>query len=322
MYENKKILIVGNDFKFITLIMDELVNNYGYEVKYDLWEGHDKHNKETDKLIEWADILFCEWALGNVTYCQSRKRENQKLIVRAHRFEMNTKFHYDYDYDKIDKIITVSPFVYEEFIKKTTFPRNKLKLVYNAIDTKLFLREKVEGYEFNVAIVGIVPKLKRFDLALDIFEKLYEKDNRYNLFIKGKKPEEILWVWKSKQERAFFKQCYDRIKKCEFGKNVVFEGWGDISEFYQKIGYCLSTSDYESFHLAPLEAAVTGAYPVVLENREGIRPIFPDNIIFEDIQDIIEFILRDKEDFEIKKIEKYIKKYDVKKIANQINKYM
>jgi hypothetical protein len=42
--------------------------------------------------------------------------------------------------------------------------------------------------------VGIVPWGKRLDRAVDILDKLWNKDNRYKLRVKGKRPEELPWM--------------------------------------------------------------------------------------------------------------------------------
>ncbi len=318
----KKIAVFGNDLKFTQGIFDVIEKDYDFEVKYDLWQNHRTPTDTTDTLIDWADVLFCEWALGNVNYVQKRKKKHQKLIVRAHRFEMNTNHHKLYDYNTIDAIFTVSPFVYEEFCRKTTFKRDTLYLVYNAIDTHKFAQKKTADAYYNLAFVGMVPQLKRLDRALDIFESIYEKDQRYKLYIKGHKPEDYGWVWNNKEQQQFYQKCYDRIATQPFGEHVIFEGWGDVSEFYTKIGFVLSISDYESFHLAPLEGAASRAIPLVLNTRSGIRPLFLEETIFDSIEEITEFVVDQKYDTNLlKKIQQHVQKYDVHIIAKEFVNY-
>ncbi len=290
----KKIAFIGHDLKFINHIIEFFKKHPDYEVKTDEWQGHEAHNEaKSMEIAEWADIFFCEWGLGNVVWYQERKKEHQKLIVRLHRFEMDTKYVKMFDYSKIDMCIAISPYIYEEFYRVAKVPREKMKVIFNAIDTKRFDKPKKAKTNFNLGIIGYVPKLKRLDRAVDIFEKLYAKDNRYKLFIKGKHPKDFGWVWDNTEQREHYEAIFERIEKSEYKKNVVFEGWGDVADWLQNVGYVLSVSDYESFHMAPIEGMASGAVPIVLR-REGVNTIFPQQFIFESHDEAVEYILKDQ----------------------------
>lgn len=287
----KKIAFIGHDLKFVQHIITYLKDNFGYEVKIDEWTGHEIHDESKSlEIIDWADILFCEWGLGNVVWYQKNKKGHQKLFVRLHRFEMNTKYPRLFDYEKIDKLIAISPYIFEEFHRVAKIPREKMTVIFNAVDSERFNKPKV-GVEvkYNLGIIGIVPKLKRLDRAVEILENLYKIDKRYKLFIKGKHPNEYGWVWNDPIQRAHYDAIFNKIDKAPYKNNIIFEGWGDVSEWLKKIGYVLSVSDYESFHMAPIEGMASGAYPVVLR-REGVNTIFPGNYIFDNIADSVNFI--------------------------------
>ncbi|WP_246942797.1 glycosyltransferase family 4 protein [Bacillus pinisoli] len=282
----KKIAFIGHDLKFIQHIIDSLKDSF--EVKIDEWTGHEAHNVQKSKeIVDWADILFCEWGLGNVVWYQQHKKEHQELFVRLHRFEMNTKYPSMFDYEKIDKLIAISPYIFEEFHRVAKVPREKMTVIYNAVDTERFKKPKNKDTEFNIGIIGIVPKLKRIDRALDIFEELLEHDQRYKLFIKGKHPKDFGWVWNDVEQRTHYEEAFKRIDK--YKDRVHFEGWGDVSEWLQNIGFVLSVSDYESFHMAPIEGMASGAFPVVLR-REGVNTIFPSEYIHDSLSDAAKYI--------------------------------
>ena len=64
-----------------------------YSIQVDEWTGHELHDPQRSKnLLEWADIIFCEWLLGNAVWYANNKKDHQKLIVRLHRFELTTKY--------------------------------------------------------------------------------------------------------------------------------------------------------------------------------------------------------------------------------------
>lgn len=317
----KKVAIFGHDLKFITEIADYLKNSLEYEIKIDKWDGHERHDEAKSlEILKWADILFCEWGLGNVVWCQKHKKSHQKLYVRLHRFEMNTKYPTLFDYQQINQFIAISPYIFEEFHRVANVPREKMKVIFNAVNTERFAKVKIDKANFNLGIIGYVPMLKRLDRAIDIFEKLYEQNTEYNLFIKGHRPEEVKWVWKLPSQREYYESLFDRIQKSPYKDNIHFDGWGDVSVWLKNIGYVLSVSDYESFHLAPIEGMASGAVPVVLE-REGTRCVFPEKYIFEDEVEAVNFISSSANQPNVAKLKSFVEeRYSLQKICSEIDR--
>lgn len=314
-----KIVIAGHDLKFIKFYIDYLKNSNN-EVKIDHWESHTAHNiKESFDLINWADVVFCEWGLGNSVFYSKNKKKGQKLIVRLHRQELETNYLTRAKIENIDKFITVSPYIYEEFSRKFTLPREKMQLIYNNIDLNKFTNKDFEKRKFHIGMVGYLPKLKRLDLALDIFEELYKKDNRYHIHFKGKKPEELRWLWRIDDEREFYNSQFKRIESAEWKDNVIFEPFGDVVDFYNKIEIILSVSDIESFHLAAAEGMSCGAIPVI-SNWEGSDTIYNSTFILDDLNNIAQYIevMRNNDNTKAL-LEKEVIKFDQEIVINEIN---
>ena len=128
---------------------------------------------------------------------------------------------------------------------------------------------------FNLGICGVLPSRKRLDRALNIVEKLWEKDHRFKLYVKSRMPQDLPWLMNREDEKKYYDEMFERIKKAPWGKNVIFDQHGsDMDEWFRKIGYVLSTSDFESFHLAPMEGAASGSVPIVL-HWPGAETIYP-----------------------------------------------
>lgn len=153
-----------------------------------------------------------------------------------------------------------------------------------------------------------MPARKRLDLAIDIFEKLWQTDNKYRLFIKGKRPEEVEWLMARKKEREFYEALMHRIYTSPWKDNVVFEEHGnDIGKWFEKIGHLLSTSDYEGSHVAVSEAMASGTHPVII-NWKGANTIYPEKYIFDNthlmVQNIRNFKYTFQETIEMKEYAK------------------
>ncbi|GGE56693.1 glycosyl transferase [Pullulanibacillus camelliae] len=321
---DKKINLVfaGHDLKFIQAAITHFEQHPNVNVRIDQWSGHDEHDSEhSTECLEWADVIFCEWGLGNAVWYSQNKKKGQKLFVRMHLQERETSFPSQFHLENIDQIIVISPYIFEEFHRVCQIPREKMIMIYNMIDTNKFNKTKIDNTQvaYHLGICGILPKRKRLDRALDILEQLWKKDHRYKLFVKGKLPEELKWLMKREDEKQYYDAIFARIKQAPWGKNVIFDEHGnDMDEWFRKIGYILSTSDFESFHLAPMEGLASASLPAVW-HWTGAETIYPKEFLFENDTDIVDYILKTQHKLPYHQGQHYVQKtFDKKRIIEQI----
>ncbi|MGM0218765.1 glycosyltransferase [Enterococcus sp. AZ126] len=307
-----KLLVAGHDLKFLDSAITAWKNDRKFDVKIDHWQGHNKHNeKESKELLEWADIIFCEWGLGNAVWYSTYKKQHQKLIVRLHAQEVKTVYPKDYLLKNIDQFIVISPLMYEKFHDECQLPKEKLTTIYNMIDTSDYTTNKDKNAQYHIGMVGILPELKRIDRALDIIEKLIEIDNRYKLFIKSKLPKDLDWMKNRPEELNYYTKQFERIENSHLKKHVYFDKHGsDMNKWFEKIGVVLSTSDNESFHLGPMEGMAAGSVPCVI-NWEGAQTIYPTTFIRQNTDEMVQMILKLNEyvDIDREGLANYPKKY-------------
>lgn len=288
----KKVLVSGHDLKFWRPLQAHLAATGQFEFKEDEWRGHNEHDpQQTLAGIEWADIIIAEWTLGNAVFCAQHKKPNQRLITRLHAQEVRTDFPYQLDYEQVDLIVFVGAHIQDECVRKFNMPRDKTCVIQNSIDQNKFDIQKFGGIEFNLGILGISPAIKRLDLALDTLEQLLEIDERYTLSIKGNSPKSYAWLWARAKEREYYEQVYERINSNDrLRYKVVFDPPGDdVHRWLQKIGYILSPSDSESFHMALAEGMSSGAVPIVWQ-RKGVNKIYPFIELFDNPKNAAKFI--------------------------------
>lgn len=292
-YQKDKIRVVfaGHDLKFLTMAIAASEADPQLEVKIDTWQGHATHDEKTSqKLLEWADVIFCEWGLGNAVWYSKHKKPHQKLIVRMHLQERETPHPANYTIENIDQFIAISPYIFEEFHRVCGIPREKMTMIYNMIDTAQYRRKKTIDSRYNIGVCGILPSRKRLDLTLDILEKLWQKDNRYRLYVKSRMPQDLPWLMQREDEKAYYDAVFKRIEDAPWKDAVIFDEHGDdVPEWMRKIGFMLSTSDFESFHLAPMEGMASGSVPCVL-HWSGAETIYPEENIFETTTEIADYI--------------------------------
>ncbi len=276
--------IVGHDLKFLEglsahfALTNEVIQHY--------WDGHKKHDiKESEDLLGKADIIFCEWFLGNAVWYSQYKRQGQRLIVRFHLQELETEYPKQAKMDNIDCVVFVSKHTCRDAIDKFGWEslRDRFFVIPNAIDCAYYNRQKTAHSIYNIGIVGIAPKRKRLDLALDVLEACRSRDQRFKLFIKGKSPTEYTWLRNRPAELEYFTEQLDRITSNPvLREGVVFDGWdANMGEWYRKIGFILSVSDFEGTHQSVAEGGASGALPI-MRNWEGADEVYRSDWIYAD----------------------------------------
>ena len=261
------ILIAGHDLKFTGTLLDAL-EDAGHTILVDKWESHTAHDAAlSQELLNQADIVFCEWGLGNAIWYSKHVKPHQRLVVRVHSQELFRPYLSRVQHSRVDKYVFVGELIRRAAVESHGIPGEKTAIVPNLVDADGLALEKVPGAEKNLGFVGIVPEAKRLDLAIDVLVQLLDADPAYRLFIKGKRPEEFPWMAQRPEELARYEAQYARIDEINavHPGAVVFDPQGDdMPEWYRKIGVAISTSNFESFHLTLPDGAVSGALPVSL----------------------------------------------------------
>ncbi|RLJ20345.1 hypothetical protein DJ031_05945 [bacterium endosymbiont of Escarpia laminata] len=325
--ERKSVLFAGHDLKFVEKMMGKFLGD-GYIVLIDKWQGHNKHDEvESKELLMQADIIFCEWCLGNAVWYSHNKLPHQKIFIRFHRQEIETSFPAHVKYDAVDAMTFIVPHMQRKAIAKYALEKFNEKFVYipNYVDTKNLDQEKINNARFNLGIVGIVPKMKRFDRSLDLLEGLRKKDKRYQLFVKGKLAKDYPWMINRPDEMKYYEEQEKRIKNSPYLKGAVHhDGFGkDMGRWFRKIGYILSTSDFEGSHLSVAEAMASGASPIIIK-WDGADEIYPKENCFDDISNAAEYILNEtKESFSDNALKNkaFVEEFDISKIYMLWKKY-
>jgi glycosyltransferase involved in cell wall biosynthesis len=261
-----RVVIAGHDLKFFTQIVALLRLRPGVEVRMDQWAALGEHDPEASReLAEWADVVICEWCGPNAVWYSRHKRPGSRLLVHLHRFELYSDYPGQIRISDVDQVICVSEH-YARLTRETTgWPASKVIVVPNPLSTGQLDRAKLDGARFNLGLVGIVPMRKRLDLALDVLEELRREDDRFQLYVKSGMPWEHWWVWQNPDERDHYTTALRRVQRSPLLQDaVVFDDAGpDVPAWLRRIGFVLSTSDDESFHVAPAEGMASRAVPVI-----------------------------------------------------------
>jgi len=289
-----KILVNGHDFKFLTHLIDYYNRLPGFRVVLDEIPGHNmSHEDVSRRLLPEADLIFCEWALGNAAWYSQNKRENQRLFIRLHHQEINLRYLEDINWGNVDQIIFICQENRDIFLRRFPFMKDRTSLIYNLIDCQSLGLDKLPGAYFNLGFIGSAPKRKSPHLAIEILKRLREKDDRYTLSIKGKHPWEYPWLWRSNDEREYYDKMYKEIRNSQWANAIVFDPHGnDIPEWFSKIGFLLSTSEHEGSHQSVAEGMASGTIPVI-RNWAGAAKLYPPEFVVSSADAAAELIQKE-----------------------------
>ncbi|NKG22729.1 glycosyltransferase [Paeniglutamicibacter terrestris] len=288
-----RVVLAGADFKFAGDLVELLNDSSSIDLRIDLWENNSHPNPEQSRPFrDWAEVVICEFSSFNAIWYSRNKIPGQRLIVRLHGYELLQPWFDQLDFQQVDKVVFVSEFYRQKAIESKGWKESKTSVISNTIDFADLVRPKLPGSEFHLGMAGLVPILKRPDRALDLLEMLIKEDDRFVLHLRGHSPWDYAWEWKKQAHQAAYRDFYSRIGESEvLRSHIAFEGFGpDMAGWFRKIGWMLSPSYRETFHLAPVEGMASGTMPIVW-NREGASDIFPKDHVFGATHDAANFIL-------------------------------
>lgn len=280
----KKVLFAGNDFKFIYPFISYL-KRHQTPVLIDSWNwGGHSNLSISERKLEWADIVFCEWGLANAVWYSQNNINKKPLFIRIHAQEVRPKarkFAENINVTNVTKFVFVSETIRDKAIELYSWPREKTVVIPNFVEEIPFEKKDITN-EIKLGMVGIVPQTKRLDLAIDLIEELLAKGKNASLHIKGHRPEnlEFMLAPGRVKELDYYNSQYARIEANPILKeNIHFYDWGnDVPLWYKKINVILSPSDNESFHYALADGVMSGALPVVWP-WEGAEKVYPSEWI-------------------------------------------
>ncbi|WP_229818345.1 glycosyltransferase family 4 protein, partial [Streptomyces chromofuscus] len=259
--------VAGHDLKFLSRLLDHFRTLPGLDVRVDAWPALARHDPAASReLAGWADVVVVEWCGPAAVWYSRHKRQGSRLIVRLHRFELDADWPAQVDIDAVDRVICVSSYYARRTLAHTGWPESKVTVIPNWVDTDQLDRPKAPGARFRLGMIGIAPSRKRLDLGLDVLQALRARDRRWHLSVKSKPPWEYWWIWNKPEERAHYDAVLRRMQTSPLLEGaVVFDEFGsDVAGWLRRVGNVLSTSDDESFHLAPAEGMASAAVPALL----------------------------------------------------------
>ncbi|MGO0577030.1 glycosyltransferase [Ornithinimicrobium panacihumi] len=288
-----RLLIAGHDLKFARPLI-RAAEERGLTVVLDEWRSHSAHDPERSrKLLAEADVVFCEWGLGNAVWYSKHLHPHQRLLVRVHAQELRRDYLRRINHSAVDRFIFVGRTILDSAVASHGVPRETSIVIPNPVDVDALERPKTGESRHTLGFVGAVPSSKRPDLALDLLVRLRERDPRYRLRIKGHTPDHYPWLGNLPGELAYYEGLEARIASINDSDPgaVIWDPHGDdMAEWFRQVGVAVSVSDHESFHFTVADGAASGALPAVLA-WPGAEHLYPTDWLSADLDELVERVL-------------------------------
>jgi glycosyltransferase involved in cell wall biosynthesis len=317
----KRILIAGHDLKFFIFLQRDLQKKYPeWDFAVDVWKGHNSHDEQQSRrLLSQADIVVCEWCLGNLAWYATHKSPSQKLVARYHAQEIRSPITRTLNWAPVECVVFVSEHKRRE--AGEAFPslaQVRTVVIPNYFDEQRFpLRQKVPEAQHTLGIVGIAPMGKRLDRAVDLLELVLERDPRFCLRVKGRNPLDYPWINARPDEVAYYQGVLSRVNSSPTLRyRVIFDPAGeDVATWFRMVGFILSPSESESFHMSIGEGMLTGATPVIW-NWCGAEELWPDQFVVSSSRDAVELVLQSQQPTAASNREYVLSKYSPARTAS------
>lgn len=302
---------------FVSPIIDHMRQFYNIN----LFNSGNKY--EFAEAMRHSDLIWFEWCLNHLTDATNFVKAC-KYLCRMHSFEAFTDHPAKVNWNLVDKLIIPNRSVLEvnSFFKSYMANRMNMKpealppfinpsiveVVYNSVDIDKFKFNKNKNYSKRIAWVGAINFKKGFDNALHIFNEIRKHDKEFTFHIAGEfqEPRYQLYLENFMKDNGY-----------ESNRDIFYHGKiRNMSEFLFDMDYILSSSLYESFGVAIIEAMSCGVVPLIY-NWYGSKYIYPDSIIFKNMDECLSIIKR-MEDGELEDTRKMGRSFVESKYSNKI----
>lgn len=227
------------------------------------WSRIASGNQVLVDLVDWCDIVFCEWAGFSAAWLSRYLPPHKRLVVRLHSYEAFTSWPYFINFGGIDGMIFVADHVRRitdvRFRFSTYCPRSTVLQNFN--DPSDFSSFKEPGANRVLGMLGYANLNKDPLFAARILARLRESDSTWRLMLVGKNWDESSLKDAELDYYRGFRAFVDQNGLDGAIEYVDFTT--QIQEPLAKIGFILSCSHREGTHEAILEGMSSGAVPVI-----------------------------------------------------------
>ncbi|HEY6595293.1 MAG TPA: glycosyltransferase family 4 protein [Asanoa sp.] len=229
--------------------------------------------------LDWSDTVLIDWCVSTAVLFTMVDPGDARIVVRLHSFELFTAWPHLVSFGRVDDMVVVSDHLRAFTHAVLPRARPRVHVIPNAVELHRFRRPKAADARFTLGLIGVGAVAKDPRWAIAVLRLLRRADARYRLLLVG-----ALSDGPTASARCYQRLLASDLAELEPSGAVRAVGpTGDVPAALSAIGTILSSSVRESFHVALVEGAASGAVPVVRDwpffvgRARGARSVFPDD---------------------------------------------
>ncbi|MBC9820745.1 glycosyltransferase [Terrabacter sp. MAHUQ-38] len=244
-----------------------------------------------------ADVVFADWADKGLTWLTQVVPEGPRVVVRMHGVDTLSAWLHTAQWEKVDDVIFPS-----EHLRRAAaaalggrLDGVRQHVVANPVDVERHVLPKSETARTTLGMVGWAQQVKDPGWTLDLLAALRRQDPRWRLRLIGA---DVDVNDSNPVERAAARAFHARLADPVVADAVDFVGYTSrLPEHLREVGWAVSSSRREGFHIGLVEMAASGAVPVVRDwpvyaGIGGATGLFPAEWVSTTPEEAAERILR------------------------------
>lgn len=228
-----------------------------------VWAKACKEDGALKRLVEWADVIYCEWAGLPAIWLSRFLPPEKRLIVRLHSYEAFSQWPFFINWGGVDGMIFVADHIrrFADLQFRISDHPVATTVLPNFNDLSAYERPKKPGAERTVVMLGYNNRNKDPLMAVKVVEVLRRSDPSWRLKLVGHG-----WnpATMPPEEAAYHETFMAYIRDNGLEEMIEFTPFThDVPGVLQEAGFMISCSWREGTHEAILEGMASGAVPVI-----------------------------------------------------------
>jgi glycosyltransferase involved in cell wall biosynthesis len=244
-----------------------------------------------------ADVVFVDWADKGLTWVTQLVPEGTRVVVRLHGVDTLSAWLHTAEWDKVDDVIFPSDHLRRAAAAALGGRLDGIRqhVVANPVDVERYVLPKTDAARRTLGMVGWAQQVKDPLWTLDVLAALRRQDPRWRLRLIGA---DFAVDNPNPVEREAARAFHERMTDPLVADGVDFVGYtARLPQHLREIGWAVSSSRREGFHIGLVEMAASGAVPVVRDwpvyaGIGGAATLFPADWVSTTPAEAAERILR------------------------------
>lgn len=242
------------------------------------------------------DVIFADWADKGALLASLLAPPGCRLVIRCHGVDTLSLWQYLIDWSRVTDVIFVS-----DHLRRTVndnlgerLAHVRQHVVGNVVDLGRFAADSAPGASRTLGMVGWGQKVKDPLWTLELLAALRKVDPAWRLVLVGR---DFPPTARRASEQAYAEAFRARVVQPDIVDAVEYVGQSrDLPRHLRRIGFAISSSFRESFHIGAVEMVAAGAVPVFRDwpaysDMGGVRGLFPDDWVVGSVDEAVTRIL-------------------------------